>query len=209
MVDFRYIIVNTLHKSEELSSSSSSLLSPLFWVFTIMHLKQTMFIGYTVLSCSVFTVCVTCNVISPVKYVLYFYISTFRSLCAVPNMAVLCSSGISCFPITCVVPVLSEWFCSGYSHPFFYRHQFCVHIPHVLNLYYEVFIFYNLLDFFVISVWYGNILSHVFSSRYFSWSSGDSQRSGFKLHTAVLSVLCVMFQVQLSFVVNLSNVFLV
>ena len=28
-------------------------------------------------------------------------------------------------------------------------------------------------------------------------------------HTAVLSVLCVMFQVQLSFVKNLSNVFLV
>ena len=37
----------------------------------------------------------------------------------------------------------------------------------------------------------------------------DPQRSRFKLHTAVLSVLCVMFQVQLSFVVNLSNVFLV
>ena len=32
-------------------------------------------------------------------------------------------------------------------------------------------------------------------------------RSRFKLHTAVLSVLCVLFQVQLSFVVNLSNVF--
>ena len=29
---------------------------------------------------------------------LYFYISTFRSVCAVPNMAVLCSSLISCFP---------------------------------------------------------------------------------------------------------------
>ena len=29
-----------------------------------------------------------CNVISPVKYVLYFYVSTFRSVCAVPNMAV-------------------------------------------------------------------------------------------------------------------------
>jgi len=30
--------------------------------------------------------------------VLYFYISTFRSMCAVPNMAVFCSSLISCFP---------------------------------------------------------------------------------------------------------------
>ena len=45
------------------------------------------------------------------------------------------------------------------------------------------------------------------SSRYFSWTSSDPHRSRFKLHTAALSVLCVLFQVQLSFVVNLSNVF--
>ena len=32
------------------------------------------------------------------KYVLYFYISTFLSVCAVPNMAVFYSSIISCFP---------------------------------------------------------------------------------------------------------------
>ena len=30
--------------------------------------------------------------------VLYFYISTFRSMCAVPNVAVFCSSLTSCFP---------------------------------------------------------------------------------------------------------------
>jgi len=29
---------------------------------------------------------------------LHFYISTFRSVCAVPNMAVFCSSFTSCFP---------------------------------------------------------------------------------------------------------------
>ena len=29
---------------------------------------------------------------------LYFYSSTFRSMCAVPNMAVFCSSLTSCFP---------------------------------------------------------------------------------------------------------------
>jgi len=29
---------------------------------------------------------------------LYFYISTFRSMCAVPNMAVFWSSSTSCFP---------------------------------------------------------------------------------------------------------------
>ena len=35
--------------------------------------------------------------IVPVLNLLYFYISTFRSMCAVPNMAVLCSSLTSCF----------------------------------------------------------------------------------------------------------------
>jgi uncharacterized membrane protein YesL len=45
-----------------------------------------------------FVLHVPCNVISPVKYVLYLYISTLRSMCAVPNMAVVCSSLISCFP---------------------------------------------------------------------------------------------------------------
>ena len=30
--------------------------------------------------------------------ILYFYISTFRSMCVVPNMAVFCSSLTSCFP---------------------------------------------------------------------------------------------------------------
>jgi len=29
---------------------------------------------------------------------LYFYISTFRSMCAMPNMAAFCSSLTSCFP---------------------------------------------------------------------------------------------------------------
>jgi len=29
---------------------------------------------------------------------LHFYISTFRSMCAVPNMSVFCSSLTSCFP---------------------------------------------------------------------------------------------------------------
>ena len=34
----------------------------------------------------------------PVLNLLYFYISTFRSMCAVPNMAVFCSSLTSYFP---------------------------------------------------------------------------------------------------------------
>ena len=40
----------------------------------------------------------TCNIISPVKYVLYFYISNFRTKCAESNRAAFCSSLISCFP---------------------------------------------------------------------------------------------------------------
>ena len=35
----------------------------------------------------------------PLLNLLYFYISTFRSMCAVPNMAVFWSSLTSCFPV--------------------------------------------------------------------------------------------------------------
>jgi hypothetical protein len=39
------------------------------------------------------------------------------------------------------------------------------------------------------------LLSQAFSSWLLSWTSSDPHHSGFKLHFAVLSVLCVMFQV--------------
>jgi hypothetical protein len=51
------------------------------------------------------------------------------------------------------------------------------------------------------------LLPQAFSPRYFFCKNGDPHRSGFKFQTAVLSVLCVMFQVHLSFVLNLLNVF--
>ena len=41
---------------------------------------------------------------------LYFYISTFRSMCAVPNMAVFCSSLTSCFP-----GMLLTYFLNGFE----------------------------------------------------------------------------------------------
>jgi hypothetical protein len=53
------------------------------------------------------------------------------------------------------------------------------------------------------------LLSHTFSPWYFSWTNSDLHRSGFKFQTALLSVLSVMFHIQLSFVVNLFNIFLV
>jgi len=47
----------------------------------------------------------------------------------------------------------------------------------------------------IIIIQYVCLLSQAYSSRYLSWISGDPHRSGFKLHIAILSVLCVMFQV--------------
>jgi len=40
---------------------------------------------------------------------LYFYISTFRSVCAVPNVAVFCSSSTSCFPGTLLTYFLNDF----------------------------------------------------------------------------------------------------
>jgi len=40
--------------------------------------QKPMYLGYKqCCSCSVFAICATCNVISPAKYVLYFYISNY------------------------------------------------------------------------------------------------------------------------------------
>jgi hypothetical protein len=40
---------------------------------------------------------------------LYFYISTFRSMCAVPNMAVFWSSTTSCFPGMLLIYFLNDF----------------------------------------------------------------------------------------------------
>ena len=70
-------------------------------VFTIICLKQTTAFLQCVYCCGhcVVTVCTSSNVISHVKYITYIYSSTSYSKCAVPNVAVLCSSFI-----VCVVP---------------------------------------------------------------------------------------------------------
>jgi len=62
-----------------------------------------MFLGYIyiyIYSCiySIVSAHCTCNVILRVQSCVYFYISTFLSMCAVPNMAVFSSSLFSfCF----------------------------------------------------------------------------------------------------------------
>ena len=53
----------------------------------------------------------------PALALLYFYVSTSRSMCAVPNMAVLCSSFTSWFPGTLQCPIwLFSVTVGNYSH---------------------------------------------------------------------------------------------
>ena len=54
---------------------------------------------YSVAAILLFLIMVLVSLV-PVLNLLYFYISTFRSMCAVPNMAVFCSSLTSCFPVS-------------------------------------------------------------------------------------------------------------
>ena len=76
----------------------------------------------------------------PVLNPLYVYISTFRSTCAVPNMAVFCSSLISCFP-----GILLKYFLNDFEivpvAPIITGITFVFYIPHALYFYCKVFIF--------------------------------------------------------------------
>ena len=94
--------------------------------------------------------------------------STFRIVCDVPSIAVFCSESIECFP--------------GTVSKFFFKLLVTIPVAPIIII-------------IIIIIRYGCLLSQAFSSWYFSWTSGDPHRSGFKLHIAVLSVLCVMFQV--------------
>ena len=46
----------------------------------------------------------------PALALLYFYVSTFRSMCAVPNMAVFCSSFTSWFPGMLLMYFLNDFY---------------------------------------------------------------------------------------------------
>ena len=64
----------------------------------------------------------------PTLNVLYLYISTFRSMCAVPNMAVVCSSLIDFVFARRGAQLLSEWFRdgSGCLCYYWYHSYFCI-----------------------------------------------------------------------------------
>jgi len=79
----------------------------------------------------------------PVVNLLYFYISTFRSMCAVPNMAVFCSSFTSCF-----LGMLLTYFLNDFETvpvaPIITDITFVFYIPHGLyfyckSLYFRIF----------------------------------------------------------------------
>jgi len=113
---------------------SSSLSSALCTVFAIIYLKQTMFFGYIVLQLfCIYSPCyMSCYFTHEICFVLY--ISTFCSMRVQfpPPDFVLSRS---------VAQVLSEWFWNGSSRPYYYWYYCCSHIPHVMNLCCEVFIF--------------------------------------------------------------------
>jgi len=78
-----------------------------------------------------------------VFYLLYFYISTFRIMCAVPNMAVFCSSFTSCFPGMLLAYFLNEFevvpvapIITGITFVFTF-HMRCISI--VRSLYFRIF----------------------------------------------------------------------
>ena len=95
-------------------------LSPLWAVFTIMHLKQTTFLGYIVLhSCSVVTLYSTCNVTS------YAECSVLLPWYFLQHV---CSAQYGCFlyfPDVMLssndVQIFSEWFWDGSSCPYFHK----------------------------------------------------------------------------------------
>ena len=71
----------------------------------------------------------------PTLHVLHLYIST---LCAATNMAVFCSSLISCFPVrrSVILWMTFKWFQS----PLLLLVSFCFYVPHALYFHCKVFV---------------------------------------------------------------------
>ena len=91
---------------------SSLSLSPLCRVFIHIFLRPTMSLG-TWLSL-LFMVSIS------LVPALYFYVSTFRSMCAVSNMAVFCSYFTSWFPGMLLMYFLNDYY---YYYYYYYHHH--------------------------------------------------------------------------------------
>jgi len=79
----------------------------------------------------------------PSSALLFFYVSTFRSMCAVPNMAVFCSSLMSRFPIMFLMYFQNDFemipvatFITGITFTFTF-HMNCIYI--VRSLCFKIF----------------------------------------------------------------------
>ena len=84
--------------------------------------------------------------VCPVIKVLHFYISTFRSTCAVPKMAVFCSSLMCASQLCCsrAFWMILKW-CN--RCPYYDYYHLCFRIPRMLYFYCTVFVFQNLFRF--------------------------------------------------------------
>ena len=78
-------------------SSSSSIISFMQGIYTYIPERNCVPREYSVAAILLLLFMVLIS-LGPVLNLLCFYISTSRSMCAVPNMAVFCSSVTPCFP---------------------------------------------------------------------------------------------------------------
>ena len=81
----------------------------------------------------------------PMLNVLYFDMTTFRSMCAVRSMAVFCSYLISCFPGVFLRCFLND----GSSCPYYRWNYFYFFRSTWALFYFKVFIFYGRLSLFI------------------------------------------------------------
>ena len=77
----------------------------------------------------------------PALALLYFYVSTFRSMCAVPNMAVFCSSLTLWFPGMLLMYFLNDFEMVLVAPIIYYWYHPCFYLPHALYFYCKVLIF--------------------------------------------------------------------
>ena len=94
------------------------------------HIRETNYVPreHSVAAILLFLLMVLISLVS-VLNLLYFYISTFRSMCAVSNMAVFCSSLTSWFPVMWLkyflnmVPVAP--IITGITFVYYYYYYYC------------------------------------------------------------------------------------
>ena len=102
-------------------------------------------------------------------------------LCSSPDLNLLVSNFVFCIHV------------NNHCHRVTTQLQLIIIIIIIIIIIYYI---YNLLLLLLLLLLYDMDVSVTgISSRYFSWTSSDPHRSRFKLHTAVLSVLCVLFRV--------------